>query len=161
MTKKEKIQFTLKMEAKYRPNEEAQEAVWMHGCASENAAKIIESLAANENPGEVCCTRPEDPRTYKPYGLFVMGDVRAMFNTDVYSGYDSETKIRFTDEEYWEECVADYSDLEDDGYYTESWVRVKEVAGVWIKHWIYSSTSTIEQAVVEEFKKLGLPITIV
>ena len=152
------------------PDQAAQEAVWTHSASYSCILRILEATCGcvTTPMGEICCTRVDDPEYYGAFGVYLKGEVTAMFTQDVYSCYNKDTKKRECNlSEHDKFQVFKYEDLKPslldptnpDAGYTESWVIPREVLGIWI----YKSALKKQhnQVYYQKLLELGLPVTII
>lgn len=150
------------------PDTAAQNAIWVHAAAYSHILRIIEFCCGCVTApiGELCCTRPDDPEYYSVFGIYLKGEVTAMFTQDTYSWFDRDTYKRQCDLCDFEEFqVFKYEDLKPSNMdplsctsgYTESWVIPHEVLGIWI----YDSAAKKYPKDYQKLLDLGLPVSII
>jgi len=123
----------------YHPDEKAQNAIWVHACLNLKRAKELVALLPKEP--EICVSKITDKKYFNNFGFYVKGEVTLMAKSDIGSKYDPETGERVFDENLPVEkiLVKKYDDLKhsEESSYTESFLKVKEIIGVWIYDYYY------------------------
>jgi hypothetical protein len=150
----------------FKPDNEAQEAIWVHACLPHNMQKLISNI--NNNP-EICASKIGDRQYFHNTGFFIKGEVTLMAKFDIGSKYDPVTRERsFYTKELKPENIGkvltkEYKNLKPiEGSYTESFVKIKEIVGIWI--YDFYIKRLIGREKVEFYKianSLGLTVQII
>lgn len=142
----------------YRPDQTAQDAIWVHSCNIEGMEKVEEMINTN-NSAEICVTKKGE--RYGIMGVLVKGQVTLMANGDIGSKYDPVSKERsFEVIGNWEKVIVKhYNDLtpKADTSYTESFLIPKEIVGVWVWKEAYDNREDVQWD-FEEFEQKGYPV---
>lgn len=149
----------------YTPDEDAQNAIWAHCASPAFLAVVVEmtEMIDTDYQPEICVTKETEAGLFNAMGfsglgLFLKGDVTAMFTKDIGSSYEACKR------EFYEEdlsfLVDKYKDLKcSDERWTETFIVPRKVIGIWMTREMANKMD--EKHVARLKKRVGnFPITI-